>query len=220
MYSQAVEQHYASFRHPFTCLCVGATMSGKTHFLAKLIQYRDVVISPRVQRVIYSYKKYQPIFDSMKNVEFVQGMTFTLDKTIPTLLIVDDQMLNDSKNDRLAELFTVNCHHDNTSVIFVSQNLFFQNKAYRTACLNAQYLILFRSPRGTSQIHHLARQMFVGERGRDMVRAFENATEKPFSYIVIDLKPDTPQCLRLRSNVLPDEGVVFGGVQLAHCYDV
>ena len=220
MYSQVVEQHYVKFRHPFTCLCVGATMSGKTHFLAKLIQHKDDVISPTVQRVIYSYKKYQPIFDSMKNVEFVQGMKFKLDKTIPTLLIVDDQMISDQKNDRLAELFTVNCHHDNTSVIFVSQNLFFQNKAYRTACLNAQYLILFRSPRGTSQIHHLARQMFVGERGRAMVHAFENATEKPFSYMVIDLKPDTPQCLRLRSNVLPDEGIAFRGVQLSHCYDV
>ena len=124
------------------------------------------------------------------------------------------------QNDKIAELFKVNCHHDNTSVIFVTHNLFFQNKAYRTACLNAQYLILFRSPRGTSQIHHLARQMFVGEKAKAMVRAFENATEKPFTYIIIDLKSDTPQCLRLRTNVLTDEGPLFQSAHLSHCYSI
>ena len=216
---ESVLSDYGKFRHPFTALCVGATMSGKTHFIIKLLANRDEMIVPKVQRVIYSYKKYQPIFDTLKDVELVQGMNFTLDKKISTLLIVDDQMAT-VENEKLTELFTVNCHHDNTSIIFVSQNLFFQSKAYRTACLNAQYLILFRSPRGTSQIHHLARQMFVGEKAKSMVKVFEIATEKPFSYLVVDLKPDTPQSLRLRSNILPEEGLVYQGDRLAHCYHI
>ena len=216
---QRVDSAYVKFRHPFTALCVGATMCGKTHFISKLITNKDNLITPKVQRVIYSYKKYQQIFDTLKDVEFVHGMNFNLDKTIPTLLILDDQMTT-IENEKLAELFTVNCHHDNTSIIFVSQNLFFQSKAYRTACLNAQYLILFRSPRGTSQIHHLARQMFVGEKAKSMVQVFESATEKPYSYLVIDFKPDTPQFLRLRSNILPEEGPMYQGDRLAHCYHI
>ena len=215
---QSVDNAYVKFRHPFTALCVGATMSGKTRYLAKLIAFKDDMIVPRIQRVVYSYKKYQPIFDTMKDVEFVQGMDFTLDKSIPTLLIIDDQMTDQS--DRIAELFTVNCHHDNTSIVFVTQNLFFQNKNYRTACLNAQYLILFRSPRGTSQIHHLARQMFVGDKIKAMLKAFNDATTKPFSNIIIDLKPDTPDCLRLKSNILPDEGLAFASDHLSHCYNI
>ena len=174
------------------------------------------MIVPNVQKVIYSYKKYQPIFDGMRGVEFVQGSNFTLDRSIPTLLIVDDQMT--SANERLVEMFTVNCHHDNTSIIFVTQNLFFQDKAYRTVCLNAQYLILFRSPRSNQQIMHLARQLFTGEKAKAMGRAFEDATEKPFSHFIIDLKPDTPQCLRLRSNVLREEGLPFQSDHLAHVY--
>ena len=67
------------------------------------------------------------------------------------------------------------------STSFVSQNLFFQDKAYRTACLNAMYLILFHLPRGTSQITHLARQMYTGEKAKAMVRAFEHATQQPYS---------------------------------------
>lgn len=216
---QTVDQTFLKFRHPFTAICVGATMSGKTHYLAKLIANKDEMICPPVQRVIYSYKKYQPIFDTMKDVQFVQGMNFTLDKSIPTLLIVDDQM-NDQLNQQLTELFTVNCHHDNTSVIFVSQNLFFQNKAYRTACLNAMYIILFRSPRGSNQVNHLARQIYTGEKAKAMVQAYEHATQKPFSNFIVDLKPDTPTLLRLRSNVLPEEGLPFGGVHLSHCYNV
>ena len=215
---QTVNESYVKFRHPFTALCVGATMSGKTQYIAKLIAHKNEMIIPSVERVIYSYKKYQPIFDTMKDVQFVQGMNFNLDKTVPTLLIVDDQMTD--QNEKLAELFTVNCHHDNTSVIFVSQNLFFQDKAYRTACLNAMYLILFRSPRGTSQITHLARQMYTGEKAKAMVRAFEHATQQPYSNFIVDLKPDTPQGLRLRSNVLPDEGLPFTSVHLSHCYAI
>ena len=215
----SVDKDFMSYRHPFTCIVVGASMCGKTEYLAKLIEHRDVAITPTVQRVIYSYKKYQPIFDRMTDVDFVHGLNFTLDKTIPTLLIIDDQMLDDN-NDRLAELFTVSCHHDNTSIIFVTQNLFFQNKAYRTACLNAQYIILFRSPRGTCQVSHLARQIFVGEKAKKMINAYENATSEPFSNLIIDLKPDTPTYLRLKSNILPHEGPLFESVHLSHCYDV
>jgi hypothetical protein len=193
-------------------------MSGKTYFLMNLIKNRDLMISPRIQRVIYSYKKYQSIFDTVPDVEFVQGMNFTLDKNIPTLLVIDDQM-ND-RNDKIAELFTVNCHHDNTSIIFVTQNLFLQNKDYRTAALNTQYFILFRSPRGTTQVQHLARQMFVGGRAKEMVKAYENATSQPFTYLVVDMKPDTPHSMRLKCNMLPDEGEPFEGVHLAHCYTV
>jgi hypothetical protein len=219
MYSQAVEAHYANFRHPFSCIIVGASMCGKTELIAKLIKHKDELICPSVRRIIFSYKKYQPIFDSMKDVEFVQGMNFTLNKTIPTLVVIDDGMLS-HEYDKLAELFTVGCHHDNTSVVFVTQNLFFQNQAYRTASLNSQYFILFKSPRTIGQITHLARQMFVGERAKAVVRAYENATQKPFTYIILDFKPDTPESLRVRSNILPQEGPVLKGVHLSHCYRI
>ena len=119
-----IEEKYVYFSHPFTSLCVGPTMSGKT-YLAKLIKHRDEMIIPNVQRVLYSYKKWQPIFNTMNDVTFVQGMNFELDRNIPTLLIIDDQM--NQVDERLAELFTVSAHHENTSVIFVTQNLFFQD---------------------------------------------------------------------------------------------
>ena len=213
---QCVDYKYTVFRHPFTCLCIGPTMAGKTSYIANIIKYRHQVIQPNVQRVIYSYKKYQPMFDAMKDVEFVQGMNFTLDRSIPTLLIIDDQ-LSDCNPD-ITDLFAVGAHHDNCSIIFVSQVMFFQDKAYRYACQNAMYMILFRSPRCKAQIGHLARQMFDGKKAKDMVAAFDNATSQPFSNLIVDCRPDTPDILRLRSNILPQEGLPFGVDHLAHVY--
>jgi len=213
-----VDSKFEKFRHPFTAICVGSTMTGKTNFICKLIQHKDTMITPKIERIIYSYKKYQPIFDTLKNVEFVQGMNFELNRSIPTLLIVDDQMTETSS--KLTELFTVCAHHDNTSIIFVSQVLFFQDKAYRNACQNAMYMILFRSPRSKNQIAHLARQMFPGTRAKGMMDAFDDATSKPYHNLIIDFRPDTPDLLRLRSNCLPNEGEPFGTVNLSHCYAI
>jgi hypothetical protein len=212
----AYDYKYTIFRHPFTCICVGPTCSGKTQYIANLIKHKDAIIEPKVTRVIYSYKIYQPLFNTLPNVEFVQGLNFQLDRSAPTLLIIDDQM--GECDSRLTELFTVCAHHENCSIIFVSQVLFFQDKAYRTACQNAMYLILFRSPRCKSQISHLARQMFAPGKAKKMLNAFDDATSKPFCNLIIDLKPDTPDALRLKSNILPDEGPLFQKVKLAHTY--
>ena len=211
------------FRHPFTCIVSGASMSGKTVFLSKFIRQREQLIHPPVQRVIYSYKKYQDIFDTMPDVQFVRGDNYKLDKNIPTLLIIDDQA-QDIEPKQLVELFTVNCHHDNTSLMFVTQNLFMQNKGYRTAGLNAQSLILFKSPRGPSQINYLARQLTPSKSGR-IQEIYQQATKDPYTYLLIDLKPDTPEVLRYRDNILPDEGMEMrapdGRIEhLTRCYEV
>ena len=215
---QSVDENYCKFRHPFTGVVSGSTMCGKTTYIANLIKHKSNVITPNVKRIIYCYNKWQNIFDTMPEVQFVKGWNFALDHSIPTLLIIDDQM--NGIDARLAELLTVDCHHLNASIIFVTQNLFHQDKSYRTACLNAQYMILFRSPRSCNQMTYLARQLCTGNKVKRMVEAFQDATEKPYSHFIIDLKPDTPQCLRFRANVMPDEGLPFKSVHFAHVYDI
>ena len=53
-------------------------------------------------------------------------------------------------------------HHSDTSVIYLVQNLFSKNKESRTISLNAQYMIVFKNPRDSSQLANLARQMYPG----------------------------------------------------------
>ena len=105
---------------------------------------------------------------------------------------------------RVTNLFTKKSHHSDTSVIYLVQNLFSKNKESRTISLNAQYMIVFKNPRDSSQLANLARQMYPG-RGAFVQEAFADATASPYGYLLIDLKQNTPDDMRLRTSVLPDD---------------
>ncbi len=84
------------------------------------------------------------------------------------------------------------------------QNLFDKGRSHRTVSLNTQYMVLFKNPRDKSQIEVLARQMYPKNRNL-LVAAFIHATQKPFGYLFIDLRPETDEQIRLRSNIFPGE---------------
>ena len=64
--------------------------------------------------------------------------------------------------------------------------------------------MLFISPRDQTVIHTLARQMYPGC-GKYLIEAYQDATQKPYTYLFIDLRPQTDDMYRLRSNKFPDE---------------
>ena len=69
--------------------------------------------------------------------------------------------------------------------------------------LNSHYLVLFKNPRVVGQIGILGRQMF--SIGKFLEEAFKDATSRPYGYLLVDLKPDTEEELRVRTNIFPDE---------------
>ena len=101
-------------------------------------------------------------------------------------------------------LFTKGSHHRNISVIHIVQNLFGKNKDHRTISLNAHYLVVFKNPRDNSQIMHLAKQICPGE-SNYVKEAFALATREPHGYLLVDLKQTTPDALRLRGHIFPEE---------------
>lgn len=70
--------------------------------------------------------------------------------------------------------------------------------------LNAHYIVLFKNPRDAMRVATLARQTYPGQ-STFLVEAFKNATEKPFGYLLLDLKADTDEQYRIRTNIFPDE---------------
>ena len=131
----------------------------------------------------------------LPNVEQFDGRT-------RTLLILDD-LMNDV-DESVSTLFTRGSHHLNVSVIFITQNIFQSSKYGRTINLNAHYLILFKNPRDAAQISYLARQMYP-KKSNFLIEAFNDATSRPFGYLFLDLKADTDEEIRVRTNVLPGE---------------
>ena len=54
----------------------------------------------------------------------------------------------------------------------------------------------------------LAKQMYPG-RVKFVQEAFADAMSSPYGYILVDLKQDTPEDLRLRTYILPDDDVQY-----------
>ena len=79
----------------------------------------------------------------------------------------------------------------------------------RNVHLNTEYVVLFRNLREKSQFGHLARQL-EPKHSKTLVDAYVDATSSPYSHILVDLKPHTPDELRYRVNSLqPDRQTVY-----------
>src|SRR5712691_6856744 len=111
----------------------------------------------------------------------------------------------DETNLNVEKIFTRMSHHRNISVIYITQNMFPKNKHARTISLNSHYMVLFKNPRDAGQFSILARQMYPAAGSRFAIEAYKDATSVPFGYLLVDLKPDTDEQYRLRSNIFPDE---------------
>ena len=193
-----------NFKHPFTAIIAGPSGSGKTVFTRKLIEHASRIIDPPPQRIVWCYGIYQPFFNEMKSVEFIEGVPDVnlFDGQQRTLLILDDLM--HETDDRVSQIFTRVSHHKSLSVLYLTQNLFYKTKQNRTMSLNAHYLVLFKNPRDMTQVSHLAAQMYPGK-SKYMIESYRDATSIPFSYLLVDLKSDTEEKMRLRSNIFPGE---------------
>ena len=208
----------AVLQHPFTCIVAGCTQSGKTVWVKSLLENAQKSISPPPQRIIWCYGQWQhSYFDMMRTmpgIEFNQGIPEDIDNadyldvSQRNLIVLDDLMAQSGKYKRIADLFTKGSHHRNLSIIYIAQNIFHQGKEMRNISLNAHYIVLFKSPRDKQQISMLARQINPGK-VQGFMRSYEDATNRPHGYLMLDLKPTTGDQQRLKTNVLPGEIAMF-----------
>ena len=162
------------------------------------------MIEPPPSKIVYCYGEYQQLFCLYPRVDFRRGLPDIndFDGSEPVLLVLDDLM--DETNETVANLFTKSSHHRNVSVVFLAQNLFPKNRFARTISLNAHYMILFKNPRDATQFANLARQMYP-KSWQFAVDAYKDATREPYSYFLVDFRPDQDESLRLRTDIFPGE---------------
>jgi len=219
-----------NFVHPSTFIVSGPTGCGKTNFVARVLReqmLRDADGLP-AQRIIWFYGAEQPgLFDELRKalsplvkldfqagLDGAEGMLDTLEATSRNIVVIDD-LMQEAKDDKMvAKLFAVDSHHANTSVFYMVQNLFPKGAQSTTISRNAHYFILFKNPRDTGEVRTLATQMLGGQGGsrkssssvRTFVEIFGHVTDdKPFSYLVVDLRPETWDAYRYRTDIFPGE---------------
>lgn len=194
------------FKHPFTCLVSGPTQSGKTHFTVQVLKSIAKIIKPRPTRVVWCHGQSQKGLGLPDFVEVEEGLDVvdTIEGREPTLLILDDLMQEAAEAKSISSLFTKGSHHKDLSVIMLVQNMFHQGKFMRTISLNSHYMVLFKNPRDAGQIRHLSAQLFPGN-VKFLASAYKQATSRPHGYLVLDFTQDTPDDLRVLSDILPGE---------------
>ena len=199
------------FAHPFTCLVAGPTGCGKTVFVRNVLKSSVDMIDLPPERIIWCYGIYQNAYTEMMrelpSIEFVEGISdleSNLDPNVRNLVVIDDLMSECGKDPKISNLFCRGSHHKNLSIFFLVQNLFQKSSEIRTISLNSHYIVAFKNPRDKSQISHLGKQLYPGHT-RFVQEAYEDATQFPYGYLLIDLKPNTPEEYRLRTNIFPNE---------------
>lgn len=194
------------FQLPCSILLSGPSFSGKSVLVASLI--RERMFEPWPEIILWVYTEYQPLFDTLKKeVTFVEGFSADgIEEIIgdrSAMVIIDDCMAEAANDPKLTAFFTKKVHHRGISVCFIVQRLFPPQKEFRTMSLNANYLVLMKNCRDKAEIRHLASQFCPGS--RFLQESYDNATSVPYGYLVLDFKQDTPECLRVRSRILPSE---------------
>ena len=192
------------FKCPTTIMVAAPTKAGKTSLVRYILRNADLMFEPPPKEIKWCFSEHQPSYN-LPSVTYKQGLPDieSLKKGTHHKLVVLDDLMSESKN--LTDIFTKGCHHWNVTIIFILQDLFYDKK--RTNRINCQYVILMKSPGDKLTPLNLAKQMFPNN-VRYFMDAYEKATEKPYGYLLIDLEQNTPEVLRLRSNILPHETTV------------
>ena len=150
------------FEHPFTCMIAGMTGSGKTAWARSLLQKASEAICLPPERIIWCYSQWQSAYTeilvAMLHIEFVKGIPTALeqdsylDVNKRNLIVFDDQMIDASKDKRIANLFTRGSYNRSLSVIYIVRNLFHQGKGSRSISLNSHYLTIIPRARMESEL--------------------------------------------------------------------
>lgn len=179
----------------------GPSLCGKSVFVEKLIDKRNEIFYPKPLQITWHYGEIQPL-NKIKNVNYIKGLPESESICCKSIVVIDDLFLESRNSNDVTNLFTRVAHHRQSFIIFITQNLFHNSTQNRTRMLNTHYLVLFKSPRDKTFIKTIAFQMQL----QFLPSVFNDATSQPYNYLFIDLHTDTPDEIRIRSNILFEKG--------------
>jgi hypothetical protein len=214
--NQTFEQKDIQFRHPFTLTISGSTGSGKSEWIMKLLQQVDLLINKPVAQILYCYGELNANVLRLQRGGYSSVPVVYVHNGLPTeedirkraqetggqLLVVLDDLMVGMSQQFLDTLFTRGSHNWGVSVILVTQHLF--TKELRIARNNSHYLVLMRNPAGELQVRTLASQLFPGHLPY-FVESYHDACKRNFGYLLVDMHPESPPALRLRTHIYSEE---------------
>ena len=205
------------FQSPSTITLISPSSGGKTSFVKKLLQ-AEGMFTKKISNILYCYgSAWQPIFDEMlksiPNIGFKDGFPDDSDlnsltsQKLHSCLILDDLATQINSNRKAEELWTVQSHHLNMTVIYLAHNLFQKSPWARTISLNTKYFILFANKRDSLSIQNFARQVYPNSVAFFMA-SYQSAVKSHWGYLVVDLHGMSEDKFRLRTKIFPNEDTI------------
>ena len=201
----------SNFTHPSRWIIYGPSGAGKSSFVEKLMLNSQDLFGFTFDTILYCSGQSFPKIKTVNGVRIMQSDIITkeyineLNNLNNNLIIIDDNMYAAGNDIVISDLFTKKSHHKNVTIIILLQNLYPKSKYIRDISINSNYIVLMKNPREITQIRTLSHQI-DGDKSDFILKAYKDATfEKPYSYLLLDLCQNTPETLKVRSNIFPDE---------------
>ena len=195
-------------------MVVGPSQCGKTCFVQQLLTKNCIDFPEKKPMMVYwFYNQWQPRYEDIqralkKKIRFAHGVPelkddlSNLNPARNNIVVLDDLMSQATDSPVVSKLFTQG-RHRNASVVLLLQNMFPKGKYNTDISRNATYKVLFRSPGDRKQMDIMAEQTFAKDRPHFM-KAYNQETEQPYGYIMLDNHPRTTSEHQVVTNVFGD----------------
>ena len=208
-----------AFITPCATIVAGGSSTGKTVLVSHILNNLDYCYDKPTRKIMYFYTVYQPIFlqleQELENIEFFKGLPTeehleaVEDANFHDIIIMDDLLAECSSSQFVENLFVRNSHHNNISLILITQCLYYAGKNRKTQANNAQYFIFLKNKAALATINTFARQRFP-LRSRQFMEIYQDATKKPFSFLIADFHAKSDDKYALRAGMLPgDDKIIY-----------
>ena len=210
MTSEAVD---LSIKWPFKWCLVGSSGSGKTNFSLQIIRNANHLFDQVPSKIVIVYKEFQDIYHQFDN--YIPTFLYHEDEidfeeitkqNDENLLIICDDLYYSKKIDEVAEHFLIKGRHRNTSWLVLTQSIF-NNSALKNISRNSSHITLFKSVRLNEP--HIFFSQLRPSSSKVLQDIYRKATEKPYSYLDIDLSQTCPDKYRYKTNLFNKAVTVF-----------
>ena len=214
MHRETCPYHDFKFHCTFRMMVVGPTECGKTHFVKQLLTKPCIKYPTRKpKKIVWFHSHWQSGYQELKSclgnvITFCEGIPqFSEDlreinPKYNNILVFDDLMREAVDSPVLSHLFSKG-RHRNASTILLLQNMFPKGKYNTDIARNAQYTVMFRSPRDRKQIDIRTEKIFAKDRSKFM-EVYHQVTAKPFGYFMVDSHPQTPSEKQVAADIFGD----------------
>lgn len=207
----------ARLHHPSAMLVCGPSQSGKSTFTYNLLCKLSYLYDHEISYIVWFHGNPTPLHEVLKEtfgpkIQIVQNLPESFDEYICKnengMFIFDDLMVETSNSKIMTNMFCRQSHHENISIILLTQNLFSEGRERRNFLRNCHYLVLFKNPLDLSIPYTIA-QKVMPKRTKLFINIFEKATNKPNGYLFIDGHQNSNPAAKFRTNLFDDTQHTF-----------